>query len=178
MMVDVWNKITTFLDHYRWTVICLAVFVVTMVTMGTFVGCESTTTSVLNPPAKVTRTELTHEAVKAEGDFSKKAAQIALLTTEYNVEVAAFNKNIESANADLDQKDAFRAEVLNAVSLVATNAASGTLNPAALIPMGIGLLGMLLGIGASADNRRKDTVITTLKVAASNPSAVATGATA
>jgi len=47
---------------------------------------------------------------------------------------------------------------------VITTAAEGTLNPAALIPIGIGLLGGALGLGTAADNRRKDAVIKKIKV--------------
>ena len=54
-------------------------------------------------------------------------------------------------------------QVLDAVSSVVVSAADGTLNPAATIPLGLGLLGLLFGLGKSADNSRKDAVIAALK---------------
>ena len=70
------------------------------------------------------------------------------------------------AKADLDQQDLVKQQVLEAVSTIAVTAASGGFNWTALIPLGVGVLGAGLGLGFAADNRRKDSVIATLKTPA------------
>ena len=83
----------------------------------------------------------------------------------FNEEIKAFNQRVAAGLEDLARQDAFKAELLDTIGVVAIGATEGTLNPAALVPIGIGLLGGALGLGTSADNRRKDKVITDLKVA-------------
>ena len=95
------------------------------------IGCESSVTSPINPPKKVTRPEL-------------------------NAEIEYLTAQIDIAVADLDKQDLFKQKLFE-IGLVA--AQGGTVNP---VGAGVTLLG-ILGIGAVADNRKKDSVIKTLQ---------------
>ena len=85
------------------------------------------------------------------------------LVAQYNAKVEANNKLVAAGRADLDRQDAFKAQLLTTAGHVAMTAADGTLNPTSLIPIGIGLLGALFGLGTRLDNHRKDEVIETSK---------------
>ena len=75
---------------------------------------------------------------------------------ELAIQVDTYNKQVELAVKDLDKQDAFKQYLVNEVLTVAQG---GTLNPSGVI---FGALG-ILGLGATADNLRKNTVIKTLK---------------
>jgi len=95
------------------------------------IGCESSVTSPINPPKKVTRAEL-------DAEMEHLIAQVEL------------------AIEDLNKQDLFKQKLFE-IGLVA--ATEGGVNP---IGVGVTLLG-ILGIGAAADNRKKDSVIKTLQ---------------
>ena len=79
----------------------------------------------------------------------------APVTREELIAQADYYKHkLELAFQDLDKQDAFKQYLVNTVLNVVEG---GTLNPSGIA---LGLLG-ILGIGAVADNRRKDTVIKT-----------------
>jgi len=71
-------------------------------------------------------------------------------------EVDKYVANIELAFADLDKQDLFKQKLFE-IGVVA--AQGGTINP---VGAGITLLG-ILGLGAVADNRKKDSVIRTMQ---------------
>lgn len=71
-------------------------------------------------------------------------------------EVDKYIADIELAFADLDKQDIFKQKLFEIGVVLAQG---GTVNP---VGAGITLLG-ILGIGACADNRRKDAVIKTLQ---------------
>lgn len=75
---------------------------------------------------------------------------------ELNAEIELMNARITTAYADLDKQDLFKQELFNNLAIMAEG---GTVNP---MGVGLGLLG-ILGLGAAADNRKKDSVIKTLK---------------
>jgi hypothetical protein len=75
---------------------------------------------------------------------------------ELQDEIAAFQTKVEQAVTDLDRQDAFKAKLAEIGIAVAQG---GTINP---VGAGISLLG-ILGLGAVADNRKKDSIIKTLK---------------
>jgi len=75
---------------------------------------------------------------------------------QLNNDVETIMKDLELAYADLDRQDLFKQKVFE-IGLAA--AQGGTINP---VGAGVTLLG-ILGIGAVADNRKKDAVIKTLK---------------
>ena len=89
--------------------------------------------------------------------------QLDAAVAEHNEIVIAMNKDIEAGLADLDKQDEFRQEIISTIGIVATSAAGGTLNPTAMIPIGVGLLGGLFGLGAAGDKRRADARITELE---------------
>lgn len=82
---------------------------------------------------------------------AKKVTRVQL-----NNDVESIARDIELAYADLDKRDLFKEKVFE-IGLAA--AQGGTINP---VGAGVTLLS-ILGIGAVADNRRKDAVIKTLQ---------------
>lgn len=77
---------------------------------------------------------------------------INITRAELNAEVEMFKVKVKEAVKDLDQQDLFKQELFNIGVVLAQG---GTVNP---VGAGITLLG-ILGIGAVADNRKKDAVI-------------------
>lgn len=75
---------------------------------------------------------------------------------ELEVEVDMFKIKVQQSVKDLDRQDLFKQELFNVGVVIAQG---GSINP---VGTGITLLG-ILGIGAVADNRRKDAVIKTLQ---------------
>ena len=164
-MKDLWHKLTNWIDHNRWSFGSLVAIAAMIALMSSNVSCYSKTAS-LNPwsgKAKVTASEFEREAAVMTGELASEKAMVLGQVTALNEKIEALNRSIELGQADLQRQDELRAEILETIGAVATSAATGGLNPAALIPVGIGLGGLLLGIGARKDNKRKDAVIEGLK---------------
>lgn len=168
MKTDLLHSALKWLDHNRWTFFSIVACILIFAAFVGVAGCESTTAALFAPTdgsaaAKIDRAEFARQADTAQKDLALRRVAIDADLAAYNEEVKAFNQRVDAGLEDLDRQDEFRAEILNTVSLVAANAAGGTLNPVSLIPIGVGLLGGALGLGAAADNRRKDRLITDLK---------------
>jgi hypothetical protein len=163
MKTDVVHAVANWLDHNRYTLAAVLVFILTMGVVVAMTGCESTTPGLMNT-TKVTRAEFERQTLVGEKDFAVKRIELDAQVAAFNEEVAAFNQRIQAGLNDLARQDAFKTELLDTLGTVAIGASDGTLNPMALVPIGIGLLGGALGLGTSADNRRKDKVITDLKI--------------
>jgi len=169
MNTDFLHKVLNWIDYNRWTILSLVLCAILFGGIVTTVGCQSKTIGLITSPqgdmAKVTRTEFNQQVITVQKDVAVKKATLDAEVSAYNEEVKAINAKIEAGLSDLDKQDEFKQQLLETVGTVATQAAGGNLNPASLIPIGIGLLGGALGLGAAADNRRKDQVISTLKQA-------------
>lgn len=168
MKTDVMHKVMNWIDHNRYTVLSIVLFILTMGAVVAMTGCESTTAGLVMktdgaPPVKVNRSEFQRQALLTEKDFTVQRLQLDMQTAAFNEEVKAFNQQVQVGLEDLQRQDEFKQQLLDTVGIVAVGAADGTLNPASLVPIGIGLLGGALGLGTSADNRRKDKLITDLK---------------
>jgi hypothetical protein len=169
MKKDTLHSITNWIDHNRYTVVSVLVFMVTLGVVVSLTGCESTTgalaaTTEDAAAVQVTRSEFEHQTLVGEKDFTIRRIQLDGMVAIFNEEVAAFNARVQVGLEDLLKKDLFKQQLLETLGGVAVSATEGTLNPTALLPIAIGLLGGALGLGTSADNRRKDKVITTLKI--------------
>ena len=169
MKKDVLHSITNWIDHNRYTVASILMFIVALGIIFSLTGCESTTTALAATTedatvVKVTRSEFEHQALVGDKDFAIRRIQLDGLVAVFNEEVAAFNAQVQAGLEDLLRQDQFKQQFLETVGGVAISATEGTLNPAALLPIAIGLLGGALGLGTSSDNRRKDKVISTLKI--------------
>ena len=103
------------------------------------VGCESTTTSLIDPQKKVTRIELRLEA-------SQQAAAI-------QAELDTLELKVTLAEKKLDQIDALKQQAAEIGVLVAQG---GTVNPVGVAMAAMGIL----GVGAVVDNRKKDGLLT------------------
>jgi len=157
--MDIVHEATKAVDHNRYTVIALAIVVAVAVWVG---GCTSKTLSVVPDKAakgiKVSRDELRAETVAVQANFE--------------AQVKTFEARVESAVADLDKQDAFKAAVVNAlpdlaalvgVPPAATDTVSGLL----------GLTGVGTALGLFFDNRRKDRKIAKKKDDAQVPTPAA-----
>jgi len=168
-MKDQLHNVLNFVDHNRYTVAAAVVFVLTMAFAVSLTGCEAMTPGLTETPAgtvpKVTRAEFQRQALIGEKNLAVRRIELESHLAAFNEEVKAFNDRITAGQQDLQRQDEFKQQLLDTVGLVAMSATEGTLNPAALVPIGIGLLGGALGLGTSADNRRKDSVISALKKA-------------
>lgn len=166
-MNDFFHKVTNWVDHNRYTVLSIVFFVFAMSGVIAMTGCESTTAGLVTkdgaPPVEVNRSEFQRQALLTEKDFTVKRIELDAQSAAFNEEVKAFNDQVQVGLDDLQRQDEFKQQLLDTIGVVATNTVDGTLNPASLVPIGIGLLGGALGLGTSADNRRKDKLITTLK---------------
>jgi hypothetical protein len=96
---------------------------------------------------------------KTTNPFNKEGAKVT--REQLNNEIDKFAADVELAYADLDKQDIFKQKLFE-IGLVA--AQGGTVDP---IGAGVTLLG-ILGIGAVADNRKKDSIIKTLKKSQAN----------
>ena len=169
MKSDEIHTMTNWIDHNRYTVASVLVFMVTLGIIVSMTGCESTTgalaaTTEDAAALKVSRSEFQHQALVGEKDFAIRRIELDGLVAVFNEEITAFNAQVQAGLEDLLRQDLFKQQFLETVGGVAISATEGTLNPTALLPIAIGLLGGALGLGTSADNRRKDKVISTLKV--------------
>lgn len=167
MKTDMLHKGFNWMDHNRYTVLSVAIFIAIMAAVMSLSGCESMTPGLSlgagGTAVKVSRAEFERQALAGEKDLAVRRIELDGLVAQFNEEVKAFNDQVQAGLEDLKKQDEFRGQVLDTIGIVATGAVEGTLNPAALVPIGIGLLGGALGLGTSADNRRKDKVITSLK---------------
>jgi hypothetical protein len=161
-------------DYNRYTAAALGIG---LVASALILGCQSRTPSLIRvdpatqQPVKVTRAELAQEVVIVAADTEKSKAAIALDQAKVVQETSTLNADIEKKNqlivlasADLDKQDALKAQVIETLGGIVTVAAGGTLTPATGIAAAIQLITLLALGGTVADNARKDTVITTLKV--------------
>ncbi len=175
MKTDFVNRTLKWLDHNRWTVVSMVVFIFMMAAVTGISGCESTTASLKPGPegqiAKVTRDEFNLQVNEAQKDLAVERVQLDAEVSKFNREIEAFNQRVEAGIEDLDRQDEFRRELLDTAGLFAAEAAGAGINPVSLVPIAIGLLGTSLGLGTSADNRRKDKVITELKTSGARPQA-------
>ncbi|NLW85061.1 MAG: hypothetical protein GXY41_11770 [Phycisphaerae bacterium] len=170
MNKDIVHNAFKWMDHNRYAVASVIAFIVAMGFVLNLTGCEAMTHGLANgDTTKVTRTEFQRQALGGEKDLAVRRIELDAEIAAFNEEIKLFNQRVEAGQDDLARQEAFKQQLLDTVGLVAVSAAESTLNPAALIPIGIGLLGGALGIGTAADNRRKDQVITTLKTAPSAP---------
>jgi len=168
MKTDAFHTVLNWVDHNRYTLASILVFILTMSIVFAMTGCESATTGLTaatdGSAPKVSRSEFTQQALVGEKDFAVRRIELDSLAAKFNEEVAAFNQRVQAGLDDLASQDEFKQQLLDTIGSVAMGASDGTLNPMALVPIGIGLLGGALGLGTSADNRRKDKIITDLKV--------------
>ncbi|NLW83532.1 MAG: hypothetical protein GXY41_03860 [Phycisphaerae bacterium] len=170
MKNDVVHTVLNFVDHNRYAVASVLVFILAMGLVLNLTGCQATTAGLITTAdgqtPKVSSAEFQRQALIGEKDFAVQRIELDAQIAAFNEEIRAFNERVAAGLDDLQRQDEFKQQLLETVGLIAVSATEGTLNPAALVPIGIGLLGGALGLGTSADNRRKDKVITDLKAAA------------
>ena len=174
MTKDMVHNTLKWIDHNRYAVASVLVFILAMGLVLQVTGCQAMTAGLITTTdgaaPQVSRAEFQRQALIGEKDFAVQRIELDAQIAAFNEEVRAFNERVAAGLDDLQRQDEFKQQLLETVGLIAVSATEGTLNPAALVPIGIGLLGGALGLGTSADNRRKDKVSTDLKA---TPSAAA-----
>lgn len=167
MKNDAVHSIFNWMDHNRYTVASVLVFLLTLGIVTSLTGCQSATTGLTvaadGSTQKVTRSEFQQQALVCEKDFAIRRIELDGLMAAFNEEIKAFNQRVSTGLEDLARQDSCKAELLDSIGVVVIGATEESLSPTALLPIGIGLLGGALGLGTSADNRRKDKVIGDLK---------------
>lgn len=164
--MDWFNKCTKWIDQNRWLFVSLLAFVLIVSVGFAATGCASKT---VFRGQQVDRTQLDALVQTEEAKLKAEQANIQNSVTAWNEKVEILNATTNAALDDLDAKDLQRQKIIEAINTTVTGAAAGTLTPAAVIPTGIGLLGIFLGLGMGGDNRRKDAVIAKLKKAPPAP---------
>lgn len=174
MKNDVVHTVLNFVDHNRYAVASVLVFILAMGLVLNLTGCQATTAGLITTAdgqtPKVSIAEFQRQALVGEKDFAVHRIELDAQIAAFNEEVKTFNDRVAAGLDDLTRQEEFKQQLVDTLGMVAVNVTEGTFNPTALVPIGIGLLGGALGLGTSADNRRKDKVITNLKA---TPSAAA-----
>lgn len=136
MNTDWLHKLLKWLDYNRWTVIAGIMFIVLFAGIATTVGCQSRTLGLIpsqdGEVVKVDRMEFNQQVITVQKDVAVKKATLDAQATAYNEEVKEINAKIEAGLSDLDKQDEFKQQLLDTVGTVATQAASGGLNPTAV----------------------------------------------
>lgn len=121
------EKIRLFLNHQRYEVISCVVIVVILIS---FLGCQSETTSILDPSTSISRDEL-------------------------SAEVNNFMERAKIRFADLDRQDEIKQILLNNALLYS---ATGTLNPVGVVTTLAAVFG--IGATVDNVRRRKNASVT------------------
>jgi len=161
-MTDVLHKALKWIDHNRYLVTAI---VLSSVLIFGVVGCHS---AVVGPVSGklVGRSQYDQEVLTVVGELEAER-QAALSSVEaFNVRAETVQRQIEAGYDELDRQDKIRGEILQTVGGVITEAAQGRLDPVNVATGAMTIAAALLGIGAVADNRRKNAVIERLKTEA------------
>lgn len=134
-MKEFWEKLGAAIRHNKGQVIALILSAAMLVWIF---GCVSEVQSIIEPDKKVTREAL---QVEVDTEINRLNAEIA------KVEILAKQRSDK-----LDQLDAMKAEVARLGMVVLEG---GTVNPIGIATTLISLI----GIGAIADNQKKDGII-------------------
>lgn len=162
-MKDWFHKLLKVVDHNRYTLAGVLFAVLGVWALFAVNGCESRTIGIDGSAVAVSRPVLDRQIITAEKGLTLQRLQVEQAVAAFNASVEEHNARVSAAYDDLERQDEIRAQILEAVGSVAVTAATGTINPASLIPIGIGLAGLLTGAGVLGDNRRKDSIIKQIK---------------
>lgn len=155
------KQVKEWIGNNRFTSVVLVIVLLGLVSLA---SCAATGVSPLDPTQRVTREELGNEVAILEGAARAERAQLAAQLEAFNAKVDQQNRLIENSYASIEKGEAWRAKVaqfgMDSLRAVASGTAPTT--PAGML--GYLVSGMaLLGVGATADNIRKRTVISVQK---------------
>lgn len=134
-MKEIWEKIGTAIRHN--TGLTVGIILCFMVLLYAY-GCESQVSSIRNPVIKINRAELKLEVESEVAKIEQALSELQAMA--------------EVKGRQLDKQDEMKAALFQ-ISLVV--AEGGTVNPIGIATTLIAIL----GIGAVADNRKKDGLI-------------------
>lgn len=157
--MDMLSGMVKGVDHnrYSWLGLTLAVSCIVWI-----VGCQPTTVS-LSTGEPVTRAAFELDAAKISSNLDQQILRVKADIAVLNREIESHNSQIESGVEDLRHQDEMRAQIVDVIGGAIPGLISGGLNPASLVSTGVSLLALFGGIGAVADNRRKNDVISKIK---------------
>ena len=164
-MNDLLHRGLKWVDHNRYLTLCV---IVAVIATGGLVGCKAKTASLFyadpgNPAVTVTRPTFEREVIKAGTDFAARKVALQAQIEILNTEIAAVNTSIDAGRADLARKEEFRAGIVKFVGGAVADAMAGTVDPGGLVTSALLLIGGAAGLGATADNFRKNAKIKELK---------------
>jgi hypothetical protein len=135
-----WEEVKLWIRHNQSMTISFVLFIVFSLW---FFGCQSRTTSLLNPVNQVCEGELN---IEYQSELARLENEMTVLksTTEIRLQ-------------DLHRQDAFKQSLYNNARLVVDG---NNPNPIGLLS----LIGTIFGIGAVIDNRKKDGIIKGLQI--------------
>jgi lipopolysaccharide export system protein LptC len=157
--MDIIHRITNWADHNRWTLILL---LLAGVAIGWLAGCKPQTT-LSGHEDPLTRQELQAAVIEKSADFSQAKAELETRAAVLNDRIESFNQQVQLAEADLQEQEQVRLQIIELLGAGLSDAMAGTFNPAMLIVPGLSLLAAAFGVGKTIDNRRKDKVIEDLQ---------------
>lgn len=175
-MADLFHTTVNWVDHNRYLAGSTLGAAALLVTMS---ACEPKADSPFTH-APVTQRQLLAEvqAYQAKLDGQVKSAHLTYQQTlvDLQTQATAGQVNAQAALEDIQQKKQAIALAVESLAQISSAAAGGY---APMIGSVVGVAGVLLGLGAAADSRRKDQVILHIKsveTEASNDQPVASGA--
>ena len=154
--MDLWHKITNWLDHNRWTALAL---VIAVAVAAAVVGCKPTAASLLNPGEKVTAQQLEVEAAVLQARLDTRHAGIEAEAAEYEAEVTAAQNRLEIARGEIAEQVELRRKAIETFAGIGTAVSQGEISLPAIIG-GLSQLALAgIAVGTVADNRRKNKII-------------------
>lgn len=156
-MIDLWHKLTKFIDYERGKVI--GVFVGVLIALAVLASCQPKAESLLTPGEKVTPSELAAEIDTVNKTFAARAIQIEAAQATLEADVTATTEAVEDRKADLEAQAERNKQAMDLLSGLALSAIEGTINPAAALGGVIQLTALSGLLGAGYDHLRKKNII-------------------
>lgn len=160
-MPDALHASLNWVDHNRYLAIAIGATILLMVTL---VGCEPRTTSPFDGQ-RVTQRQLVAQTQAYEAQLqtqvSKAERDYQQTLDELQAQAVAGQAKAEAALEEIAQRKAALTMAMESITQLASAAAGPQFVP--LIGSAAGIAGVLLGLGATADSKRKDQVILNIK---------------
>jgi len=154
--MDFVHSVTTWLDRNRYKALAVGL-VITLLLYG--IGCQAKTASLKDPAHKVDLVVFQREAAQEAAGLTEQKAQALAAVEAYNAKAAALAASIEAGMDDLAQQERIKAELFELAGGLITQAVDGQITTPGIIGTAIAALGLVGGVGAMADSRRKDAII-------------------
>ena len=155
--MDVLHRILNAIDHNRYLVLGM---LLPLLMIGMVIGCEPKMASVVNPGESVTIDVFKLEEAQLDVDIGKRIAQYEANGVILQAEIDGINAKRDLTLEGFAKKYEMQRKIIELGGGVATALLSG--NPIDAAATAASVITLLLvggGVGAIADNKRKDAVI-------------------